>query len=154
MRYVLGVVGIFAWLAGVYANAQETGAAGAASRVSEELSARVQAIIDEDSARVVEILKDIHSNPELGFMEERTAGIVATELRGLGFDVTTGIGKTGVLAVLRNGEGPTVVYRADMDANAVEEATGLPYASSVRVRREDGGRPAGRGTARRRPGHA
>jgi hippurate hydrolase len=49
-----------------------------------------------------------------------------------------GIGKTGVVAVLRNGAGPTVMYRADMDANAVEEATGLPYASKVRVKREDG----------------
>jgi hippurate hydrolase len=71
-------------------------------------------------------------------METRTAAIVAKELKALGFTVTTGIGGTGVVSVLRNGDGPTVMYRADMDANAIEEATGLPYASKVRVKRQDG----------------
>jgi hippurate hydrolase len=94
--------------------------------------------VTSDSARLTEIFKDIHQNPELGFMEERTASIVAKELRALGFDVRTGIGKTGVVGILRNGSGPTVMYRADMDANAVEEATGFAYASKVRVRRSDG----------------
>ncbi|HYN58676.1 MAG TPA: amidohydrolase [Rubrivivax sp.] len=94
--------------------------------------------IDADTARLIAIVKDIHQNPELAFMEVRTAGIVAKELKALGFDVKTGIGKTGVVAILKNGAGPTVMYRADMDGNAVEEATGLPYASKVRVKREDG----------------
>ena len=71
-------------------------------------------------------------------MEERTAGIVADRLRELGYTVTTGIGGTGVTGVLRNGAGPTVMYRADMDANAVAEASGRPYASTVRVVRPDG----------------
>jgi hippurate hydrolase len=99
---------------------------------------RVMSLIDQDQDRLVEIFKDIHQNPELGFMETRTAEIVSTELRSLGYEVQTGIGKTGVVGILRNGDGPTVMYRADMDANAVEEATGLPYASTVRVEREDG----------------
>jgi hippurate hydrolase len=71
-------------------------------------------------------------------METRTAAIVAKNLKALGYQVTTGIGGTGVVAVLKNGDGPVVMYRADMDANAVEEATGLPFASKVRVKREDG----------------
>jgi hippurate hydrolase len=94
--------------------------------------------IDGDTARLTAIFKDIHQHPELGFMEKRTAAIVAKELKDLGFDVKTGIGKTGVVAVLKNGAGPIVMYRADMDANAVEEATGLPYASKERVLRADG----------------
>ncbi len=66
-------------------------------------------------------------------METRTAGIVAKELKELGFEVITGIGKTGVVGIMKNGEGPTVMYRADMDALPLEEKTGLPYASKVEV---------------------
>jgi hippurate hydrolase len=112
--------------------------APAAAVVPPELAAQARAAVDADSARLTAIFKDIHQNPELGFMETRTAGIVAKELKALGFTVTTGIGGTGVVGVLRNGDGPVVMYRADMDANAVEEATGLPYASKVRVKRADG----------------
>jgi hippurate hydrolase len=71
-------------------------------------------------------------------MEVRTAGIVAKELESLGYQVTAGIGKTGVVGVLQNGKGPVVMYRADMDANAAEETTGLPYASTKRVVNSDG----------------
>ncbi|AUM75717.1 hypothetical protein CYR75_13405 [Paracoccus jeotgali] len=99
---------------------------------------QVVAKVEADNARQVEIFKDLHEHPELGFMETRTAGVLAQELEALGFDVQTGIGKTGVVATLTNGPGPTVMYRADMDANAVEEATGLPYASKVRAKRADG----------------
>lgn len=102
------------------------------------LAAQAKASIEADTARLTAIFKDIHQNPELGFMETRTAGIVAKELKALGFQVTTGIGGTGVVGVLKNGDGPVVMYRADMDANAVEEATGLPWASKVRVKRPDG----------------
>ena len=75
--------------------------------------------------------KDVHSHPELSMQEKRTAGLAADRLRAAGFDVTTGIGVTGVVGVLRNGDGPTVMLRADMDALPVEEATGLPYASTA-----------------------
>lgn len=107
-------------------------------KVSGELATQVKTAIDADNDRLVSIFKDIHRNPELAFMEVRTAGIVAKQLADLGFNVTTGIGKTGVVAILRNGDGPTLMYRADMDANAVEEATGVDYASKARVKREDG----------------
>lgn len=75
--------------------------------------------------------KDLHKNPELSFQEMRTAGLVSEKLREFGFEVFEEIGKTGVVGVLRNGEGPTVLARADMDALPVRENTGLPYASTV-----------------------
>ncbi len=77
------------------------------------------------------VYKDIHAHPELSMQETRTAGIAANHLKALGFDVTTGVGKTGVVGILRNGDGPTVMLRADMDALPIKEATGLPYASTV-----------------------
>ncbi|HEY3267655.1 MAG TPA: M20 family metallopeptidase [Armatimonadota bacterium] len=84
------------------------------------------------------IYKDIHSHPELSMQEERTAGVAADHLRAAGYEVTTGVGKTGVVGLLRNGEGPTVMLRADMDALPVKEATGLPYASTVTATDSDG----------------
>lgn len=101
-------------------------------------AAAAQQLIDRAAPKFLEIYKDLHNHPELAFMEVRTANVLATHLKSLGFDVKTGIGKTGVVAILRNGPGPVVMYRADMDANAVEEATGLAYASKVRVKRSDG----------------
>src|SRR5689334_7992434 len=81
---------------------------------------------------------DVHAHPELSMQETRTAESAAERLRAAGYDVTTAIGKTGVVGVLRNGAGPTVMLRADMDALPVEEATGLPYASKVRATDRDG----------------
>src|ERR1700680_3502342 len=74
---------------------------------------------------------DIHAHPELSMQETRTAGIAAQRLRDAGYDVTAGVGKTGVVGLLRNGDGPVVMLRADMDALPVAEATGLPYASTA-----------------------
>ncbi|MCW3782685.1 amidohydrolase [Defluviimonas salinarum] len=93
----------------------------------------INQIVEADAARLQDIFKDIHQHAELGFRETRTAGIVAAELEALGFEVKTGIGITGVVGVMANGEGPTFAFRTDMDANAVQEATGLPYASTQRV---------------------
>ena len=84
------------------------------------------------------VYKDIHAHPELSMLETRTAGIAAQHLRASGFEVTTGVGKTGVVGILRNGDGPTVMLRADMDALPIKEATGLPYASSVTAVGSDG----------------
>jgi hippurate hydrolase len=98
----------------------------------------VETIIDEENDRLVEIFKGIHQDPELGFMEVNTAKIVSNELKSLGYDVITGIAKTGVVAILKNGDGPVVMYRADMDAIAAEEKTGLPYASTKKVTNHDG----------------
>jgi hippurate hydrolase len=78
------------------------------------------------------VYRDLHANPELSFQEHRTAGIVAETLTALGLTVTSGIGRTGVVGVLENGDGPTVLLRADMDGLPVLEATGLPYASTAR----------------------
>ena len=91
-----------------------------------------------DSLRMVEIFKDLHQNPELGFMEVRTSGIIAKELKALGYEVITGIAKTGVVGVFKNGIGPTVMYRADMDCNSVKETTGLSYASTKTMKKDDG----------------
>jgi amidohydrolase len=82
------------------------------------------------------VYKDIHSHPELSMQENRTAGIAADRLRFAGYEVTTGVGKTGVVGVLRNGDGPAIMLRADMDALPVREATGLPYASKVTTDQE------------------
>jgi hippurate hydrolase len=74
---------------------------------------------------------DLHRNPELGFQETRTAATLASRVTALGFDVTTGVGRTGIVAVMRNGAGPTVMLRTELDALPVEERTGLPFASRV-----------------------
>ena len=84
------------------------------------------------------VYKDIHSHPELSMHENRTARIAADRLRAAGYEVTTGVGKTGVVGLLRNGDGATIMLRADMDALPVKEATGLPYASSVTATDSDG----------------
>jgi amidohydrolase len=75
--------------------------------------------------------KDVHSHPELSMQEKRTASVAAERLRAAGFEVSEEIGNTGVVGVLRNGEGPTVMLRADMDALPVQELSGLDYASTV-----------------------
>lgn len=85
---------------------------------------------------LVAIYTDLHAHPELGFGEVRTAGIAADLLRSWGYAVTTGIGGTGVAAVLDRGAGPTVLLRADMDGLPVREDTGLPYASTAAVDRD------------------
>ena len=82
--------------------------------------------------------KDLHKNPELGFQETQTAAKLAAHVKALGFDVTTGVGGTGVVAVMKNGAGPTVMLRTEMDALPVEEKTGLPYASTVKAKNASG----------------
>jgi amidohydrolase len=84
------------------------------------------------------LYKDVHSHPELSMRETRTSGLAADRLRAAGYEVATGIGKTGVVGLLRNGDGPTVMLRADMDALPIEEATGLPYASKATAEDRDG----------------
>ncbi|HST91970.1 MAG TPA: amidohydrolase, partial [Brevundimonas sp.] len=93
---------------------------------------RIEAAVEAGGARVVGWRRDLHANPELGFSETRTAAVVADHLRALGMEVRTGVGKTGVVGVLRGGRpGRTVALRADMDALPVLEATGLPFASTA-----------------------
>jgi amidohydrolase len=84
------------------------------------------------------LYKDVHAHPELSMQESRTAKLAADRLRICGYEVTEGVGKTGVVGLLRNGDGPTVMLRADMDALPIEEATGLPYASKVKAKDREG----------------
>lgn len=102
------------------------------------LISKVNNAVDADTARLTAIFKDLHQHPEIGFTEKRTAAIVAKNLKALGFAVTEGVGQTGVVGVLKNGPGPTVWFRADMDSNSVREATGLPYAATAKQRLADG----------------
>ncbi len=82
---------------------------------------------------------DIHQNPELSSHETQTAAKLATRLRGLGYEVTEHVGGTGIVAILKNGTGPTIMLRTELDALPVEEKTGLAYASKVRTK-DDAGR--------------
>src|SRR5262249_59392679 len=84
------------------------------------------------------LYKDVHAHPELSMQETRTAGLAAERLRAAGYEVTTGVGKTGGVGLLRHGDGPTVMLRADMDGLPIEEATGLPYASKVKMKGREG----------------
>jgi hippurate hydrolase len=99
-----------------------------AAEMSTELRTHVQADYD---ANLSSLFVHLHENPELSFREFETSKRIASELTALGYDVTTGVGQTGVVAVLKNGDGPTVMIRADMDGLPVKEGTGLPYASTV-----------------------
>ena len=86
-----------------------------------------------DMPMLMAVYKDLHSNPELSMQEVRSPAKLAAEARKLGFTVTEKVGKTGVVAVMRNGPGPTLLIRADMDGLPVVEQTGLPFASKVRA---------------------
>jgi amidohydrolase len=90
-----------------------------------------QAVAADYEAYLEPLFVHLHRNPELSYRETETAARIAAELRGLGVEVTEGVGGTGVVGLLRNGEGPTVMVRADMDGLPLREATGLPYASTV-----------------------
>lgn len=87
---------------------------------------------------LADLYRDLHAHPELSFQEVRTAGVVAETLTILGYETTTGVGGTGVVGILRNGEGPTAWLRADMDGLPVAEDTGLDYASTARGTDRDG----------------
>src|SRR5579863_3474001 len=100
--------------------------------------AAAPAVVPDLDPDLVALYVDLHRNPELSLHEEKTAGKLAERLRRLGFEVTTGVGGTGVVGVLRNGAGPTVMLRTELDALPVEERTGLPYASVVKARNDAG----------------
>src|SRR5438067_3332471 len=105
-----------------------------------------QSLADAELPSLLAIYKDVHTHPELSGHEERTASIIAKELRAAGCQVTEHLGKyenpklkgCGVVAVMKNGDGPTVLVRTDMDALPVEEETGLPYASKAVAKNDEG----------------
>jgi amidohydrolase len=94
--------------------------------------------IKAEMPSLMAIYDDLHANPELSFMEERSAAVMAREARAVGFEVTEKVGGHGIVAVMRNGPGPVVLIRADMDGLPVTEQTGLPGASKVRVVTKEG----------------
>jgi hippurate hydrolase len=94
-----------------------------------KLKTTIEASVESDYPKLDALYKDIHAHPELAFQEEKTAAKLAAEMRALGFEVTEKVGRTGLVALYRNGAGPTIMVRTELDALPMEEKTGLPYAS-------------------------
>jgi amidohydrolase len=109
------------------------GTSAQSSSVAEQYGAKANGLVNEMYPQLEALYKDIHAHPELGFEEMRTAAKLAVEMRALGFEVTEKIGKTGIVAILKNGTGPTVMVRTELDALPMEEKTGLPYASTAKA---------------------
>src|SRR6202045_5041540 len=93
------------------------------------LKSAIERSVESDYPKLDALYKDIHAHPEIAFQEEKTAARLAAEMRVLGFEVTEKVGKTGLVAIYKNGEGPTILVRTELDALPMEEKTGLPYAS-------------------------
>jgi amidohydrolase len=93
------------------------------------LKAAIEKSVEADYPKLDALYKDIHAHPEIAFQEVKTAARLATEMRALGFEVTEHVGKTGLVAIYKNGEGPTIMVRTELDALPMEEKTGLAYAS-------------------------
>ncbi|MGJ4997166.1 amidohydrolase [Bradyrhizobium sp. HKCCYLS3077] len=93
------------------------------------LKSTITASLERDYPALDVLYKDLHAHPELAFQEVKTAAKLAEQMRALGFEVTEKVGKTGLVALYRNGEGPTIMVRTELDALPMEEKTGLPYAS-------------------------
>ncbi len=104
-----------------------------------ELASVVAGYVEDNLGELLAYYKDLHAHPELSLHETQTAGKIAERLESLGYAVTAGVGGHGVVAVLPNGPGPTLLLRGDMDALPVTEETGLPYRSQVQVANADGG---------------
>jgi hippurate hydrolase len=127
---VLGIAVVLSVLTATTVNAQQS----------------LDAIVDREITQLVATYKMLHASPELSHREEKTSAFFATQLRALGFTVTEHLGKYdrpgftgyGVVAVMKNGAGPTVLVRTDLDALPVEEKTGLPYASTVKAKNDAG----------------
>ena len=93
------------------------------------LKSAIEASVESNYDHLDALYKDIHAHPEIAFQEVKTAAKLAAEMRALGFEVTEHVGKTGLVAIYKNGSGPTVMVRTELDALPMEEKTGLPYAS-------------------------
>ncbi|MBB4397739.1 amidohydrolase [Bradyrhizobium sp. ERR14] len=93
------------------------------------LKQTIETAFESEYPKLDALYKDIHAHPEIAFQEEKTAAKLAGEMRAIGFEVTEHVGKTGLVAIYRNGDGPTIMVRTELDALPMEEKTGLPYAS-------------------------
>ncbi|MGA1797188.1 amidohydrolase [Sphingomonas sp. 4RDLI-65] len=109
--------------------------ASQAAQAADPATARatIDARIEQDYPALDTLYRDIHAHPELGFQETRTAALLAKRMRALGFTVTEKVGSTGLVALYKNGAGPTVMVRTELDALPMEEKTGLPYASRAQA---------------------
>ncbi len=130
MRFAMVVMGMVIGLGFAHGDLEPTAVA--------KVVGRVLTGFEESIPSWRAIYEDLHSHPEVSLEEVRTAAHLASKMREIGFEVTEKVGGTGVVAVLKNGTGPTVLVRTDTDALPVREMTGLPYASKVEVRRPDG----------------
>ena len=113
-------------------------AAAAMSAANPATATTLSNSIRADMPQLMALYRDLHANPELSMQEVRTPAKLAPEMKKLGFNVTEHVGKTGVVAVMKNGSGPVLMIRADMDALPVREQTGLPFASKVMGKLPDG----------------
>src|SRR6202050_1564618 len=93
------------------------------------LKPAIETSVEADYPKLEALYKDLHAHPEVAFQEVKTAGKLAAEMRAIGFEVTEKVGRTGLVAIYRNGEGPTIMARPDLAALPMEEKTGLAYAS-------------------------
>src|SRR6201995_4463745 len=93
------------------------------------LKSAIETSVESNYDHLDALYKDIHTHPEIAFQEEKTASKLAAEMRALGFDVTEKVGKTGLVAIYKNGDGPTIMVRTELDALPMAEKTGLAYAS-------------------------
>ena len=125
-------LGAFVAVALLFAASARAQANGGTPRIPS--SQQVNAIYPE----MEKLYIDLHRNPELAFHEQRTAAELAQRAKALGYDVTTGVGGTGIVAILKNGPGPTVMLRTELDALPIEEKTGLPFASTVKTKNAAG----------------
>ena len=121
-----------------YSSSNHRSYARAAGIPNEELQGAVQSRTDLYYPSLEALYRHFHAHPELSFQERKTSDRLSTELKNIGFDVTTRIGGYGVVGVLKNGKGPVVMIRTDMDALPVTEETGLPYASKIRTQDSQG----------------
>jgi hippurate hydrolase len=103
------------------------------SEVAARFGPDVDALVAASYPGIEALYRDLHAHPELALEEVYTSHKLALAMRDLGFEVTEGIAKTGLVAMLRNGAGPTIMVRTELDALPMEEKTGLPYASKVRT---------------------
>jgi hippurate hydrolase len=124
------VTGIAATLAFLMSTGLMSAGAASASPADDRVAAEMPSLMT--------LYRDLHAHPELSFQEKATSAKLAALVKLLGFTVTESVGSTGVVAVLKNGPGPTLLIRADMDALPVEEKTGLPFASTVHATTRDG----------------
>jgi hippurate hydrolase len=107
-----------------------------------DLNKKLTSYIQDSYTGLFELYKHLHANPEISFQEKNTAATIASQLKKIGYEVTENFGGHGVVAVLKNGNGPCVMIRTDLDALPIEEQTGLPYASKVRMK-DDAGKEVG-----------